>query len=212
MITRDSLTGLVLAGGLGRRMQGSTNAPVVEKGLLDLNGIPLVAHAQRFLAPHVAQVLISANRCLDAYAEYGATVPDDEALGGYSGPLAGIATALNRIDTPWLAVIPVDVPLPPAELIPRLISAVESGGAHLAYARTAERVHPLCMLVHQRLLQSLYDFLLAGERKVQVWQQLNGAVPVWFEDSEDAFFNVNTPEDLIRAAELVQGRGDYTSR
>ncbi len=208
MIARDSLTGLILAGGRGRRVQGSGNTPVVEKGLMDLKGMPLVAYAHRFLAPQVGQVLISANRCLDVYAQYGATVPDDEELGVYSGPLAGVATALNTIDTPWLAVIPVDVPMPPTDLIPRLSAALGAGVAQLAYARTAVRAHPLCMLVHKRLVQGLYDFLHAGGRKVQEWEQLNAAVPVWFEDAGDAFFNVNTPEDLVRAAELVSDRID----
>lgn len=227
MIARELLTGLILAGGQGRRMQAAASghvnaaghgaaagllasqsgdaawsAPALEKGLLELDGMPLVAHARRHLAPYVDKVLVSANTSLDAYAEYGVVVPDDEALGSYSGPLAGIASALRCVATPWLVVLPVDVPSAPVDLIGRLCGAVSVTGPHIAYASTAAGVHPLCMVVHSSLVDSLYDFLLAGERKVQLWQRQNGAVPVLFDDVGDAFFNINTPEDLV----LARGR------
>ncbi|NYT62423.1 molybdenum cofactor guanylyltransferase [Alcaligenaceae bacterium] len=228
------LTGLVLAGGQGRRMQGAAGSltdasssgvapgpetlvqasrtgtpisrvqgPAQEKGLLQLRGLALVEHARRRLAPQVGQVLISANTHLDAYAEYGFVIPDDQILGDYSGPLAGIASALRHVATPWLMVLPVDVPLPPADLIARLCEAVSGSDAQIAYARSENGVHPLCMLLHVSLKQGLYDFLLAGERKVQFWQRQNHAVTVHFEGA--AFFNINTQQDLLRAGQLDCG-------
>ncbi|MGP1614529.1 MAG: NTP transferase domain-containing protein, partial [Pollutimonas bauzanensis] len=166
---------------------------------LELDGLPLIEHARRFLAPHVGRILVSANTQLDAYAQYGAVVPDDPALGAYAGPLAGVASALGRCGFSWLLVMPVDVLQPPPDLARRLGAAVGLDGPRIAYASTAQGVHPLCMVLHCSLRQSLYDFLQAGERKVQLWQQRNGAVPVVFDGAGDAFFNVNTPQDLARA-------------
>lgn len=198
MMQREELTGLVLAGGQGRRMQPIVPGAgsVLEKGLLELEGLPLVEHARRRLLPYVEQVFISANTRLDAYANYGTVIPDDTALEAYSGPLAGVASALRHVATPWLLVLPVDVPRPPADLIPRLCARVGMAGAKLAYACTAAGVHPLCMVLHSSLVDGLYDFLLAGERKVQFWQRQNGAVPVLFDGVGDTFFNINTLEDL----------------
>src|SRR5690606_578933 len=117
----------------------------------------------------------------------------------YSGPLAGVASALAHSMTPWVVVLPVDVMGLPEDLMPRLLDVVSDEGAHIAYARTPTSVHPLCMVLHRASRQSLCDFLLAGERKVQVWQRQNGAVPVLFEDADHAFFNINTPQELSRA-------------
>lgn len=209
MSARDSLTGLVLSGGQGRRMQEASPGGEVEKGLLMLNGLPLVDHARRVLAPHAATILISANTHADAYAQYGIVVPDEPSLGAYSGPLAGVASALACSVTSWLVVMPVDVLGLPEDLVPRLLEAVNENGARtdgprmdgprIAYARTRDAVHPLCMVLHRTLRQSLHDFLSSGERKVQLWQRRNEAAAVQFEDADNAFFNINTPQDLLRA-------------
>lgn len=203
MIATDRVTGLILAGGQARRMQTDTNygnplSPVTDqadKGLLDLRGEPLVAHALHFLAPHVQTVLISANRNEAAYAAYGKVIADDAALGYSLGPLAGIERALTLASTPWLLVLPVDVVSLPPDLVPRLLDVVDDQAAPIAYARTVQRAHPLCMVLHVSLADSLRRYLIAGDRKVQLWQNRHHAVPVLFEGDE-LFFNVNTPEDL----------------
>lgn len=196
---RDSLTGLILAGGQGRRMQRAGHGGKVEKGLLVLNGLPLVEHARRYLGRHADTILISANTRLNDFESYGAVVPDEPQLGAYSGPLAGVVSALARSTTPWMVVLPVDVTGLPEDLVVRLLAAVSDDGAHIAYARTQNSVHPLCMVLHRASRQSLYEFLLAGERKVQAWQRQNDAAAVLFDDTEHAFFNINTPQDLLRA-------------
>lgn len=218
-----SLTGLILAGGQARRMQaGAAGAgghehpvqmhglhagmqlhrmgPAVDKGLLDLRGEPLVAHARRFLAPHVGSLLISANRHEQLYARYGEVVADDPALGSGLGPLAGVERALALMQTPWLLVLPVDVVNLPAGLVGQLMGAVHAEDAPIAYAITPERAHPLCMALHAGLAQSLRAYLLAGDRKVQLWQDRHHAVPVVFEGT-DLFFNINTPDDLRYASQ-----------
>jgi molybdopterin-guanine dinucleotide biosynthesis protein A len=193
-IAKDSMTGLVLAGGQASRMQ-IPGQDTVDKGLLQVRGMPLVALAQRYLEPKVGRLCISANRNLDTYGQYGRVISDDPVFGESSGPLAGIASALAQSATPWLMVIPVDVPDLPEELVQRLAEAVSAAQAQIAYAATNVRSHPLCMLMHRDLLAGLREFLLAGGRKVQVWQKENHALEVQFPDAEHRFFNVNTPQD-----------------
>jgi molybdopterin-guanine dinucleotide biosynthesis protein A len=221
MIARSHITGLILAGGRARRMQdGSLD---VDKGLIRLDGAPLVAHAQRYLVPQVSTILVSANRHLEDYADYGRVVVDDPGLGSDLGPLAGVASALPTLSTPWLAVMPVDVLNLPDDMVARLILAADAAGAMVAYASTAApdqesdsapgdgkmggqggRAHPLCMVMHAGLEGGLRDYLRRGDRKVQLWQKSQAAVPVFFEGGADAFFNINTPEDLRLAAQASQ--------
>jgi len=182
---------------------------VVDKGLLLLNGHTLAYHAWRFLAPQVERVLVSANRCQDRYARYGRVIADDPALGADLGPLAGIEAALRAMATPWLLVMPVDVCAVPTDLGARLAETVESAGALAAYACTRgagdeRKVHPLCMLAHASLAGGLRQYLLGGGRKVQRWHQRIGAAAVVFGGGDQAFFNVNTPEDLVQASQYCK--------
>ncbi len=217
---RESVTGLILAGGQARRMReaaerGAGGPPMLpdcladwqgwDKGLVLLGGQPLLWHAQRFLAPQVARLLISANRYLELYGRYGEAFGDDPTLGDAQGPLAGIATALARIHTPWLAVLPVDVPHPPADLFVRLAAALhEDGRARVAFASIrdgdTERDQPLCMLLHSSLQEDIRAFLFAGERRVRSWLGRVGALRVHFQGGEGVFGNINTPQDLAMMA------------
>ena len=118
-------SGLVLAGGMASRMRAPGAAPV-DKGLVELAGAPLIEHACRYLRPRVEALWISANRNASDYARYGTVLADDPEFGPQPGPLAGVAGALARIRTPWLLVLPVDVPLLPPDLAQRLSDAVSA--------------------------------------------------------------------------------------
>jgi molybdenum cofactor guanylyltransferase len=192
--TREQTTGLILAGGRGARMGG------VDKGLQVFAGRPLVAHAIERLGPQVATLAISANRNLDEYARFGVPVrPDDDAT--FAGPLAGLATALVRLQTDWLATVPVDGPAFPLDLVARLGAAVESAGEHYgsAVACTIEerrmRRHGVFALVHRSLAGPLADYLASGERRVESWLFAQATVDVVFDDAA-WFINVNTSEEL----------------
>jgi len=208
MIQRDTISGVILAGGQARRMQNaagdqSTAGKPVEKGFLALHGEPLVAWGRRYLAPRVGAVYISANRCAEAYGRYGQVVGDDPGLGENLGPLAGLASVMAKASTPWLLLLPVDVPAPPVDLLERLAARALEDEAPIAYAACGEDRHPLCMLVHCRTLGSLRDYLRSGGRKVRVWQEQNGAVRAEFPAGEAAFFNINAPEDLVQARKII---------
>lgn len=128
MMPRAAISGLVLAGGRASRMRAPGAEPV-DKGLVELAGAPLVEHACRVLRPSVEAVWISANRHAADYARYGTVLADGLEFGPQPGPLAGVAGALERIDTPWLLVLPVDVPLLPPDLARRLSDALSGPSA-----------------------------------------------------------------------------------
>lgn len=191
---RAQTAGLVLAGGRGARMQET------DKGLLLLREEPMVAHVVRRLAPHVATVLISANRNQDQYARYGITLPDDESLGSWQGPLVGLASGLAVWSGKWLVAAPCDSPFLPELFAPKLMSAALARQAPLAVACSQGRRHAVCMAVCTGMLPDLLDYLRGGNRKVALWQDRVGGVEVDFSDTPDAFMNINTPDDLAQAA------------
>lgn len=199
-IDRDDVTGLVVCGGRGTRMGG------VDKGLQLHDGVPLALHALRRLAPQVGRVIVNANRHLDAYAAlaapFGAPVCADT-FDGYVGPLAGWAAGLEHCATRYLATVPCDTPLFPADLVQRLAAALAAQpGARIAMAaargddgRVATQ-QAFC-LVDATLRDSLVDYLRSGERKVIGWISRHPCAQVVFDDAA-AFFNANTPADLQR--------------
>lgn len=199
MIPTHDISGIVLAGGRARRFDLSGQ---VDKGLLPLAGQPLVQHVVRRLRPQVGPLLISANRNLERYVHWGRVVPDTAQLEGYLGPLAGLASALEQVTTPWALSCPVDLPFVPVDLGRRLAKAVCAQNAPAAYVQ-AERTHPLCLLVRADQIASLKAYLLSGERRVMSWLQAVGAVEVDFRNAPaQAFFNINTPQDLEAALSL----------
>ncbi|NYT65515.1 molybdenum cofactor guanylyltransferase [Alcaligenaceae bacterium] len=200
MITRDHISGLILTGGQGRRLQPKSG-PAVEKGLVEVGGQPLVLRMLNYMQPRVTDVWISANSQLQTYANYAPVIVDDPALGEYQGPLAGIASVLPYVRTPWLFVMPVDIPYPPASLLAVLLQYANNGLAKIYYVH-AQREHPLCMLMHVDLGSGLREYLRSGSRKVQDWQRQNAAMTVAFQGDLNEFLNINTPEDLCLATQL----------
>jgi molybdopterin-guanine dinucleotide biosynthesis protein A len=193
--TRESVTGLVLAGGLSTRMGGA------DKGLQPYRGLPLVQHTLQRLAPQVGPLLISANRELARYAAFGIPLCQDS-MGGFPGPLAGLLAGLRSCRTPWLASVPCDAPHLPDQLVARLGAAVTRSGASAAYAATLDaegrqRPQPVFCLLQASLADDLQHHLQAGERRVRGWLERHQAVAVPFDDAE-AFGNFNTPQDLQR--------------
>lgn len=189
----DKVTGLILAGGEGRRMGGA------DKGLLPFRGRPLVAHAIERLEPQVDCLQISANRNLDAYRAFGHPVLTDQlCLAGQLGPLAGLQAGLSACTTPWLVTCPCDCPALPADIVARLLAAAVAQNARLAVAMVAERMQPTFQLCHREILPELERYLAAGGRKVGGWCREQGAIEVNF-PAPEAFANFNCPEDLVTA-------------
>jgi len=187
------VTGIVLAGGQGRRMGG------VDKGLVDLAGTPMVAHVLARLVPQVGDVLINANQNLDRYRALGHPVVPD-AVGGFAGPLAGLHAGMMQAKRQFVVTVPCDSPFLPLDLVTRLHAALERERAQLAVARTFDQPHPVFALVRRDLLPNLAAFLASGGRKIDAWYAALRVVEVAFDDEADAFRNINTADELAAAA------------
>lgn len=200
---RADTLGVVLAGGLARRMGGG------DKPLRVLGGKPMLDHALGRLAPQVAAVIVNANGDPARFAAFGLPVAAD-VVEGYAGPLAGVLTGLewakaNAPGATWLASFATDAPFIPGDLVARLLAAVEAGGADLACARSGGQDHPVFGLWPLRLADDLKRAMVEeGMRKVDAWTgRYKLAVAEFGVEPVDPFFNTNRPEDLEEAERLL---------
>ena len=191
-IAAADVTGIVLAGGMGRRMGG------VDKGLVALAGRPLVAHVLERLAPQVGGIVVNANQNAERYAEFGYPVVPDT-ISSFTGPLAGLQAGLTLATTPYVVTVPCDSPFLPADLVARLAAGLERERAQLAVAQTFAQPHPVFALVDRRVLPHLTAFLEGGGRKIDAWYASLPVATVAFDDVADAFRNINTIDELKAA-------------
>jgi molybdopterin-guanine dinucleotide biosynthesis protein A len=189
------IIGLILAGGQGRRMGG------VDKGLVELDGRPMIAYVIARLRPQVDALLINANRNADTYAALGAPVVADRHT-GFVGPLAGLDAGLHHAGESdgdaWVLTCPCDSPKLPEDLVARLHSAVLVAGAEVAMARAGGRLQPVFLLAHTRSAASLAAYLAGGDRKIDRWVLAQKHVLVDFDGCPEAFANINTADELAR--------------
>lgn len=197
---RNQLTAGILTGGMARRLQ---RLGPIDKGLVELQGQPLVAYiAHTFLSLGLKPLLISANRYLDQYQHYGKVIADPADLADYQGPLAGVLALLEQLHTDWLVVLPVDSPFIPADVIQDLWAAHKAQPQGQLFFVQHERSYPLCLLVHRSQKEALRTYLTSGQRRVQSWLQQQQACAVDCRSYPlEAFFNINEPED-IKSAQL----------
>ena len=193
-LPRDAITGVVLAGGLGRRM-GADGAGD-DKGLRAFRGRPMAAYVIERLAPQVGPLVVNANRNLEAWRAFGLPVIGDR-IGGFAGPLAGLHAAMRHATTPWLVTAPCDSPFLPNDLVGRLSRALLRADAQVAVARTGAQPHPVFALVDRTLLEHLEAFLATGRRRIDAWYAPLRVVEAGFDD-EAAFRNINTADELAR--------------
>lgn len=195
-----AVTGLVLAGGLGRRMGGE------DKGLVTLAGRPMVVHVLDALRPQVGPLLINANRNLDRYGAYGYPVVSDS-LPGYLGPLAGVLSALQRVETEFMVTAPCDAPLIAPDLVARLHAACVAAGADVAVATDGQRQQPVFLLLRATVAPSLEAYLAGGGRKIDTWFGTVRVAEASFVDEPDTFVNVNDPAERARVEAQLLSAG-----
>jgi len=189
---RPEISGVILAGGRGTRMGGE------DKGLLQIQGQPMVVRICEALRPQVDVLYINANRNQGRYADLTGlpVIPDQQ--GHFAGPLAGIAAALDYSASPYLAAVPCDSPFLAGDLVPRLYSALQKQAADIAMASSGGRLQPVFVLLARRLLPSLLEFLSGGGRKIIYWYYQHRVVEVDFSDHRRMFENINTPQERQR--------------
>jgi molybdenum cofactor guanylyltransferase len=199
--TREDVVGVLLAGGLARRMGGG------DKSLRQLGDRTILEHVIERTRPQVAAMVLNANGDPTRFARFGLPVAAD-VVEGFAGPLAGVLTGMEwaRTKRPggaWIATIATDTPFFPKDLVARMRQAVE--GAELACASSNGRANPVFGLWPVRLADDLRRAMVEEEiRKVDVWTARYRLVEVDFPaEPFDPFFNANRPEDLAEAERLL---------
>jgi molybdenum cofactor guanylyltransferase len=195
--------GLILAGGLARRMGGG------DKARLAIGGVTILDRVLARLSPQCSALLINANGDPARFADTGLPVVADS-VPDFAGPLAGILAgldwaAVNRPDLAWVASVPGDCPFLPADLVARLHAARAAERKPLACARSGDWRHPVAGLWPVSLRDDLRQALVGeGLRKIEIWTARHGvAIAEWPDTPVDPFFNVNAPEDAEAAERMA---------
>lgn len=195
--------GLVLAGGLARRMGGG------DKAMIGIGGKSILDRVLERLRLQTAGIIINANGDPARFAATGLPVIADS-VPGFAGPLAGVLAGLDwaaahKPDITYIASVPGDCPFLPRDLVARLHAARISDDLPLACARSGSWRHPVVGLWPVTLRDDLRRALVDEDlRKIEVWTARHGiAIADWPDKPIDPFFNVNTPEDAARANALA---------
>jgi molybdenum cofactor guanylyltransferase len=193
--------GVVLAGGLARRMGGG------DKGLVKLHGRPILDHVLERLSAQVDRMIINANGDPGRLAAYDLAIVAD-AVEGFAGPLAGVLAGMQwaaRNDAEWVVTAATDTPFFPRDLVDRLRQAVAETGADMACAASGGRHHPVFGLWPVALRDDLSRAMTAdGVRKVDLWTARHRLAVADFADRPyDPFFNVNRPDDVAEAERIA---------
>ena len=191
-VTKVGVTGVLLAGGQGRRMGG------VDKGLQLLRGKPMAQHVIERFAPQVDELLINANQNIEQYQSLGYRVIPD-AISGFVGPLAGLHRGLSEATHPLVVTAPCDSPFLTLDLVAQHNAAMDANHAERAVAKTGDQPHPVFSLCKKSVLPGLTAFLEGGGRKIDLWYSRLKVVEVPFAD-EAAFRNINTREELTASS------------
>ena len=202
-----NVTGVILAGGQSRRMGGG------DKGLLELNGMPMLQHVIDRLRPQVSSIAINANGDPDRFADFGLPVIPDT-VAGFVGPLAGVLagmrwSAAHAPEAHWIVTAAGDAPLLPTDLVARLVAAAAEREHAIPLAQSHGELHPVIGLWPVALADDLEEQLARGVRKVLHWTDRHGTVPVPFPAARiggaeiDPFFNANTPQELEQLRAMV---------
>ncbi len=210
MTDKDSTLGLILDGGLARRMGGA------DKGLVALGGKLMLMHVIERLGPQCGAIALSANGDPQRFAGLGLVVLADDPP-GFLGPLAGILAGLDACAAhvprmAYAASLPADTPFAPLDFVSRLHEARRANGAEIAVAASGGRRHHLAALWPVEIAAELSRALrIEGVRKVESFAaRYRLAAAEWPNEPIDPFFNVNAPGD-VEAAEAMLGRSSSVS-
>jgi molybdenum cofactor guanylyltransferase len=194
--------GLVLAGGLARRMGGG------DKALLKIGSETILDRVVARLEPQCPHIILNANGDPARFERFELPVVADD-IPDFAGPLAGILAGLDwaaaNTDIKWVASVAGDCPFAPRDLVERLHDARRKEGMPLACAKSGDWRHPVAGIWPVSLRADLRHALMEeGLHKIEVWTSRHGvAIAEWSDMPVDPFFNVNTPEDLAAAVEIA---------
>ncbi len=189
MDSQTKVTGVILAGGLARRMNNQ------DKGLITFKGQSMVSYAIEAMKIVVDETIINANRNIPDYRAFGLTVVSDQ-TDSFDGPLAGMLAAMIFAKHGVLLVMPCDSPLIKAHHLQKILSARAENDADIAVASDGLRVHPVFLAIKVSLQEHLQDYLNSGQRKLQTWLEQHKMIKVDFSAEPDIFTNINTLPEL----------------
>ena len=189
MYSLQDITILILAGGAGRRVGGE------DKGLLDYQGQKLINKQIGWAKKQADNIIISANRNLSKYQTFGFPVLEDDSK-GFPGPLNGVLKALEKCETPWLFVQPIDLPNLPENILNLMFSRKDKL-TKCAYLETSSREHYLSMIIHKDCLKELNGYLTQGHSKVSTFHHLIKSQKINLGLNEKLFLNLNRVGDYL---------------
>lgn len=193
MVLPDQTSWVILAGGQASRMGGK------DKGLIELNHLPLVQHVYQRLAQQTKNISINANRNQEIYQQIAPVFSDE--FENYPGPLGGMHSALLQTTTDWIGFVPCDSPLINLDLVERFCKQA-SEDLDILVAHDGEYKQPVFCMYHKRILPNLTQFLESGERKIILLYKNLKMEFVDFSDTPDCFVNLNTPQELAEFGTL----------
>ncbi|MEZ8061623.1 MULTISPECIES: molybdenum cofactor guanylyltransferase MobA [Vibrio] len=193
MLLPTQTSWVILAGGQASRMGGK------DKGLVELNGSPLIQYVIDKLSQQDVSITINANRNLDSYQTFAPVVSDS--FPDYPGPLGGIHAGLKNAATDWVGFVPCDSPQISGDLVERFCAAVKED-SDILVAHDGEYKQPVFTLFHKRVLPKLEAFLERGDRKIILLYKECVTEYVDFSDAPNCFVNLNTPEELTQFGTL----------
>jgi molybdenum cofactor guanylyltransferase len=188
MLEKD-ITVVILAGGRGRRMDEQ------DKGLVILKNQPLIEHVINAISSQNANILINANQNIEQYRQFGFPVVSDEVT-GFQGPLAGVASAMGQVETPYILTLPCDAPFVEHDYQAKMWAAIETQQTDLVVAYSGQRLQSIHALIPVRLYTDLLKFLGGNTRRVDAWYSQYAMGLVDFSEQLRMFCNLNTPEEL----------------
>ncbi len=189
MSGQNKVSGVVLAGGMGRRVEHK------DKGLLMFKHQPLVTYALAALAPLTDELFISANRNQAEYRQFGYPVLTD-AGNQFDGPLAGILAAMQAAKYPVLLISPCDSPNICSELLQRLLNGLDDAHHDIVVASDGNRLHPVFAAIKTCLIANLQQYLHSGERKLLTWLERHSLKAIDCSDFPEVFINIKTLQQL----------------
>ena len=187
-ILKNEISVVILAGGRASRMGGK------DKGLIELDGAPLIAYVHEVVKNKASRIFISANRNTEQYSLYGEVIIDD--LKDFQGPLAGISKALKSCETKYLLVLPCDSPYIDSKLIDDMIAAMSLSDSDICVAHDGSIMHATFALMNSNLSASLDNFLDSGGRKMALWYRQQNTKRVDVSNHLEVLTNLNSPEDF----------------
>ncbi len=192
----DSLKVIIVAGGGSRRMGDG------HKGNIPINGIPMIGHVINIIKKQHPDIAINTNSDADAFIHYGYPIFADH-FDKPLGPLAGVYSAFKTYDCDYILTLPCDTPQLPSDLLPRMITALIASRADVCSVSDGHKLHPVILLSHRSVMNSIEESLLSGERRVHQWFKKQHHAIADFSDQHDAFMNINTPQEFAAIKAII---------